>query len=102
MSLFLDLNSPKYEWFEIRDFVVYIHAATTLSPTDVEYMSQFHESFCEMTNVGQIVSRLYSRGVIVSKEMVQELSKRLKSDGSFAAASKWFTRVAFVSVNMST
>ena len=58
-----------------------------LSPPDKEQMREVHESFCEMTNVGLIVSRLYSRKVI-SEKTRQQLNRYLKDEGSFTAASK--------------
>ena len=50
-------------------------------------MCELHESFCEMTNVGQIVSRLFSRRVIKEKTR-QQLNRYLKDAGSFTAAGK--------------
>ena len=64
------------------------HKGATMSPTDEEHISELHESFCEMTNVGQIVSCLYSRRVISTRKRLQQLNRYLKDEGSFTAASK--------------
>ena len=68
-------------------FFVYILDAN-LSLADENQIRETHEAFCKMTNVGQIVSRLFSRNVITSMEKLQQLHRSLKYDGSFAAASK--------------
>ena len=66
----------------------YIFPVANLSPFDEEQIRETHEAFCEMTNVGQIVSRLFSRKVISAMKRLQQLNNSLKNEGSFAAASK--------------
>ena len=69
--------------------VAFVIIESSLLPEDEDLIHVTHEAFRSMTNVHQIVSRLFTRKVIRIKRL-QQLNRYLKNEGSFVAASELF------------